>query len=545
MSREVDSMPSSSRSDESLAPRDLDMDPSHQLGFSLFPMPPTPPANKQRMRRLLREQQQIANERLPTHPLVQAGQPPPPPPSPSPPPIPAQLRPAPLRLRKKRIANLNHTHPRPTLKVVNPDPPLPEHSVPCPPTRKHHDNVRKPRLGARTDGVPPTPACSPALRNDFPPPPPALPVVDEWLAQKEAESQPPPKRRSHRPIQWLGPNGQVDRKKLSIYLSKVLDSSFEVIDVPDRNDLLSSPTLLSPRLGNTNHWGKCENDQPRARRPALATQRSEDSIISCESEKPRFAGSCHVRIQCKCPPGVALCHSCSSEEFEKFRRRQTEHKTNPSVSSTKCIMSVPRARFRGTLAGVEEPEAPSSPPALIYDSEESEESDWSSPTISSDPSAYVPPLHATPTPAPRGTAMARPNAVSRPSVPSFSLPFTHGRQITPRIVRDSSNYMSGNCLSSSPTSTVPTLASISTISTFAFDFSEKDDETEYDPFDHASELTEIRTYEPIQKARPVLVHCRGPSPHSIKYGTTYSHRSNRSPRSDQVSGDSGYSTFHN
>lgn len=513
------------------------MDQSYHPGFSLFPMPPTPPANKQRLMRLLREQQQIENERIPKHPLTPSGQ--------AQPPIPGQLRPAPLRLRKKRPAQLNHTHPRPTLRVICPDTQSPECSVPCSPTKKHHDIVGKNGVAARTDLVSPIPVCPPTTRNDFQSSWPALPVEDKWPTQKDAEYQPPLKRRSHRASQWLGPNGQVDRKKLSIYLSKVLDSSFQVIDVPDRDDLLSSPTLLSPQLDSVGHWGKLQNDQPYARRPALPTQASEDSIITYEPEKARFAGSCHVRAQCACPPGVALCHGCSSEEFEQFRRRQAEHKANPSVSSTKCIMAVPRARFRGTLADVEEPETPSSPPGLMYDSEESEESDWSSPTISSDASTSVPSVQATPTPAPRATAMPRQNAVSRPNVPSFSLPFTHGRQITPRIVRDSTNCMSADPFSSSPTSTVPTLASISTISTFTFDFAEKDDETEYDPFEQGSELSEIRTYEPIQKAKPVLVHCRGPSPQSIKYGHAYSHRSNRSPRSYQISEDSGYSTFCN
>ncbi|KEF59363.1 uncharacterized protein A1O9_04207 [Exophiala aquamarina CBS 119918] len=441
------------------------MDQSHQSGFSLFPMPPTPPADKQRVMRLLREQQQIANENVPKHLLAPAGQAPPPP-------IPAQLRPAPLKLRKKRPAQLNHTHPRPTLRVINPDPQSSESSTSWP----------------------------------------TLPVQDNWPAPKDAEYQPPLKRRSHRASQWLGPNGQVDRKKLSVYLSKVLDSSFQ-------------------------------NDQPYVRPSALPTPVSEDSIIASKQRQPRYPGSCHVQAQCACPPGVALCHSCSSEEFEQFRRRQIEHKSNPSVSSTKCIMSVPRARFRGTLADVVEPEPPSSPPELMYDSEESEESDWSSPTISSDTNTSAPSVPVTPTPAPRKNAVPRQNAVSRPNVPSFSLPFTHGRQITPRIVRDSTNCMSGDPFASSPASTVPTLASISTISTFAFDFSEKDDETEYDPFEQGSELSEIRTYQPIQKAKPLLVHCRGPSPQSIKYGHAYSYRSNRSPRSYQVSEDSGYSTF--
>lgn len=512
------------------------MDQSYQSGFSLFPMPPTPPANKQRVMRLLRDQQQIANEKLPKHPVPSSGHPSQP--------APAHLRPAPLKFRKKRPAQLNHTHPRPNLRVINPDPQSPEGSVPCSPTKTHRDFVATTGVRARTAVVPPTPVCSPTLGNHPQSSWPALTVEDERPAPKTTEYQPPFKRRSHRASQWLGPNGQLDRKKLSVYLSKVLDSSFQVIDVPDRDDLLSSPTLLSPHLGITDEWGRRDNGNTYPRRPVLHAHDSQDSLTTCKPEQGHSAASCHVRAHCACPPGAALCHSCSSQEFEIFRRRQAEHKTNPSVSSTKCILSVPRARFRGTLPEVEEPDSPSSPPGLVYDSEESEESDWSLSSSPTDASSPVPSVQVTPTPAPRSTAVPRQNAVSRPSVPSFSLPFTHGRQITPRIVRDSTNSTAGDPFCSSPASTVPTLASISTISTFTFDFPEEDDEPEYDPFEQGSELSEIRTYEPIQKAKPVLVHCRGPSPQSIKYGHAYSHRSNHSPRPYQVSEDSGYSTFY-
>lgn len=501
------------------------MDQSYQSGFSLFPMPPTPPANKQRAMRILRDQQQIAEERLPKPQPIPSAQ--------TVQSTPTQLRPAPLRLRKKRPAQVNHTQPRPTLRVINPDPQSPEASVPCSPTRGYHDIIQKNPVLARTVVVPPTPVSSPTFGNELQSSWPGLTVEDEGTAQTEGK-QPPFKRRSHRASQWLSPTGHIDRKKLSVYLNKVLDSSFQVIDTPDSDDLLSSPLLLSPRPGNTDQWGRREEP----------VQGSESFLLASELEQARFAEPSHVRPRCPCPPGAALCHSCSSLEFEQFRRRQIEHKPNPSVSSTKCLLSVPRARFRSTLPDVEEPESPSfpsSPPGLMYDSEESEMSDWSCPDSSTVVSSPAPSVQFTPTPAPRTIAVPRPNAVSRPSVPSFSLPFTHGRQITPRIVRDSTNCMSGDPFCSSPASTVPTLASISTISTFTFDFATEDDATDYDPFDQGSGMSEIRTYEPIQKAKPVLVHCRGPSPQSIKYGHAYSHRSNGGQRSYQVSEDSGRS----
>lgn len=515
------------------------MDQSHQSGFSLFPMPPTPPMNKQRGTRLLRDQQQIAKEKLPSHQFTTSSQ--------KQQTTPAQLRPAPLKLRKKRPAELNHTQPRPTLRVINPDPQSPDNSVPCSPTRGYHDGDLTQTALARTVVVPPTPVCSPTFGDELQYSWPAITVEDEGAAPANTELKPQFKRRSHRASQWMGPNGNVDRKKLSVYLSKVLDSSFEVIDTPDRDDLLSSPLLLSPYLDNADQWSRRGDDERYSRRPTQQVQPSKHFLIASELEEAQFQQPHQERRRCACPPGVALCHSCSSQEFEQFRRRQVEHKPNQSVSSTKCILSVPRARFRATLPDVQEPESPSeasSPPGLMYDSEESEESDWSSPSSVTAVSSPAPSVQVTPTPAPRSTAVPRPNAVSRPSVPSFSLPFTHGRQITPRIVRDSTGCMSGDPFCSSPTSTVPTLASISTISTFTFDFATEDDGTEYDPFENGSELSEIRTYEPIHKAKPVLVHCRGPSPQSIKYGHAYSQRSNGSPRSYQVSEDSGRSLYY-
>jgi hypothetical protein len=102
--------------------------------------------------------------------------------------------------------------------------------------------------------------------------------------------------------------------------------------------------------------------------------------------------------------------------------------------------------------------------------------------------------------------------------------------------------------SSSPTSTAPTLASISTISTFNFDFgtttdaqTDYDYDYDYDHFDGPADVTEIRTYEPIQKAKPVLVHCRGPSPQIIKYGYGRAGDSSCS-YSPQSSAGGGYAT---
>lgn len=528
----------------SLRPADhSSMAQSHHTGFSLFPLPPTPPANKQRAIRLWRDQQQQAIEALPQvqdeimeEPQEKTQ---------------SRVRPAPLRLRKRRSAQQKHTSAKPTLRVVNPDPKTPDQSV-VDLTAQAEPAVPAQAFSFPVPGIiPPTPLSSPSLGNDDLTPWPTLVAEDDHL--RATQSAPPLlKRKSYRNSQWIDLNGQVDRKKLSIYLTKALDSSFQVIDAVDSDDLFQTPALRSPRPESNYGWCK----KPLAGEPVglkiTGSEPAKRALSYYEDVAPQFAASksraqvptvpsSYLTSRCACPPGVLLCKTCSSQEFENFRRRQSEHKPNPSVSSTKCLLAVPRARFRTTLNNLDESPSPSSPPGLMFDSDEGEDSDWSVPSSPDRAETPIPAMQETPTPAPRpAAAYARPNAVSRSNVPSFSLPFSHGRQIRPRVYQAESNRTSArHTFSSSPSSTVPTLASISTISTFAFDFSNTDAQTDYDPFDESYEHGEIRTYEPVQKAKPVLVHCRGPSPVTIKYGNATSFRSQ-----GQESADSGYNTLY-
>lgn len=516
---------------------------SHHTGFSLFPLPPTPPANKQRAIRLWRDQQQQAIEALPQvqDEIMEEPQEK----------IQSRLRPAPLRLRKRRSAQQKHTSAKPTLRVINPDPKTPDQSV-VDLTAQAEPAVPAQPFSFPVPGIiPPTPLSSPSWGNDDLTPWPTLVTEDDHL--RSTQSAPPLlKRKSYRNSQWIDLNGQVDRKKLSIYLTKALDSSFQVIDAVDSDDLFQTPALRSPRPESNYGWCKKTIAGESTGLKITGSEPAKRALSYYEDVAPQFAASksraqvptlpsSHLTSRCACPPGVLLCKTCSSQEFENFRRRQSEHKPNPSVSSTKCLLAVPRARFRTTLKNLDESPSPSSPPGLMFDSDEGEDSDWSVPNSPDRAETPIPAMQETPTPAPRpAAAFARPNAVSRSNVPSFSLPFSHGRQIRPRVYQAESNRTSArHTFSSSPSSTVPTLASISTISTFAFDFSNTDAHTDYDPFDESYEHGEIRTYEPVQKAKPVLVHCRGPSPVTIKYGNATSFRSR-----GQESADSGYNTLY-
>ncbi|EHY60514.1 hypothetical protein HRR83_000272 [Exophiala dermatitidis] len=411
-------------------------------GFSLFPMPPTPP-NRPRARAVRQDHQRTAGEDLNSarsHQRHSDG---------------PSLKPAPLRFRKKRPTSIQ---------------------PPVPTTSKY---------------VP---------ENDYASVAPSSPTIpwpqlvldeheEQWPLQPPSCSLAPSQRTSScRSSQFLGPEGELDRKKLSVYLSGVLDTSFRV-DVDSVDD---TPLPLD-----------------HAERVSYA---SNDWRASYQSDPFSTANI----ADCQCPPGVVICRCCSSPEFEHFRRGHGGHKPKPSISSTTCFLAVPRARFRSTLVDVEEVDTPSSPPPLMYDSEDSEELDWSlpnSPTFEDRRQHY----QQTPTPAPR----PREPHTARPPVPSFSLPFSRGRQIRPKF-HDDRNSMPWE--QPSPSSTIPTLASISTVSTFTFDFGDEDDQTEYDPFDDHSDVSEIRTWEPIQKAKPVLVHCKGPSPISIKYGHDYHYK---------------------
>lgn len=466
------------------------MDEFERSGFSLFPMPPTPPAKRPRARALVNGQQRALADGLenagPQHRNSEG----------------LSLLPAPLKLRKKR----------PTSE----QPPATDATL--------HFDSRK-RAEEHADLKPRSAATAPLLQRRFPLTAPPCPPFTWSLREPEVSShegqglerqgQKPvdpvtrsaasSKRSSYRSSQFLDGEGQLDRKKLSVYLSGVLDTTFNVdVDPVEQTPL---PSDYAQRVSYaSNEW----------RAPIRSDAFSKGNVMSC-----------------RCPPGVVMCQCYSSPEFEHFRRGHGEHKANPSISSTTCFLSVPRARFRSNLVDVEEADTPSSPPPLMYDSEESsDEFDWSlpnSPTFQERDMHY----QQTPTPAPRQPP------TTRPPIPSFSLPFSRGRQIRPQFQADR-NSMPWE--QPSPSSSIPTLASISTVSTFTFDFRDDDDVTEYDPFGDGSDVSEIRTWEPIQKAKPVLVHCKGPSPQSIKYGLDYRYNKTRAAGSYSSTDTFGYAT---
>lgn len=452
-------------------------------GFSLFPMPPTPPANKSRARVPSNGQHNQQNV-PPRHRRSEL----------------LQLLPAPLKVRKKNHAADNHIS-APEAAWIN-----------------GFDRVHTPTLDQRRPFSDPLEAQGMTLASA------TAPVNDRRafraskatsLSSRDQQASPrtsivhssssikPPSSRSSL---WWDPNGQVDRKKLSVYLSQVLDSSFDPVEDP--ND----QTLMSPSFANQ-VFDRREGAYGSA---GYRYSYFSDDMHYCLSPESEHGGEYPTitTVSCSCPPGTVICQCHSSPEFERFRKSKAEHKPQPSISSTTCYLSVPRARFHSTLGDVHEVDTPASPPELMYDSEDSEGSDWSlpnSPTVGKTERD----LHLqTPTPAPR----ARVPNTYRPAVPSFSLPFSHGRQIRPRLQHDRRHTgMPWEQQDASPTSTIPTLASISTISTFTFDFGDNDNATEYDPFEEGSVMTEIRTWEPIHKAKPVLVHLPGPSPQSSKY----------------------------
>lgn len=456
------------------------MDQSERIGFSLFPMPPTPPANKPRARAVVSDPQRMVDDDSTVLGSKQTDSNLP------------QLRPAPLRLRKKKLVGANHpsTTASPRIGSNHVRTPSRSHRRPF----SHVENVAVAPRPETSFTVPEYPPDNPVqgFATSTVPRIPCLEVQEPKPTESTANNIAHIKKPSYRASQWLDRNGQIDRKKLSVYLNRALDTSFDVVEDP-----LQSPLLLNhARWSTQKHSGSVETEPYRL------------SYMSDCVPVPE--------ITCRCPPGAVICHCHSSQEFEDFRRRHAEHKPNPSISSTTCFLSVPRARFQSTLVNVQEVDTPSSPPDLMYDSEDSDEFDWSlpnSPTIDERQLRY----QQTPTPLPR-----EPNT-GRPSIPSFSLPFSHGKQIRSRLQYDRDSGMSWG-QQTSPSSTIPTLASISTISTFTFEFGGDDDVTEYDPFEQSCGYSEIRTWEPIQKAKPILVHCRGPSPQSIKYGQLAQHR---------------------
>ncbi|EXJ92804.1 hypothetical protein A1O3_01358 [Capronia epimyces CBS 606.96] len=434
-------------------------------GFSLFPMPPTPPTKRPRARALLTDQPRLAvnsttgtgsqhrNSDCPT------------------------LRPAPLKLRKKRP--FSNQPPAPAAPSIESNAGLAfQSATPSPIPQWEPSSPTAPDPASSAWPLPvPEPRSQEGVGSD---------TEDQRRLEPVARTPVSSKRASCRTSLFLDGDGQVDRKKLSMYLSGVLDPSFKVaVDSTEQTPL---PFDFAERVSYaSNEWR--------------------------ESFRPDAFSKGDV-VNCQCPPGVVMCQCYSSPEFEHFRRGQGEHKANPSISSTTCFLSVPRARFRSTLVDVTEVDTPSSPPPLMYDSEDSDEFDWSlpnSPTFQRRQLQY----QQTPTPA------ARQPPTKRPPVPSFSLPFSHGKQIRPKFHVDRTSMPWEQ---PSPSSSIPTLASISTISTFTFDFRDDDDETDYDPFDDGSDVSEIRTWEPIQKAKPVLIHCKGPSPQSIKYGHDFRYR---------------------
>ncbi|KAK6379645.1 hypothetical protein LTS17_005717 [Exophiala oligosperma] len=454
-----------------------------------------------------------------------------------------RLRPPPLKLRKKKLieANQPYTTSSPLLGL--------EQSLPSPteldeePFPHFATDYEAPSQGTHLGVPPPSVRASSVLVPEYnivvdAPPEDREPAIEEETA---AQNDVLAKRSSYRKSQWLDGQGELDRKRLSMYLSGVLDPSFEVVE--DSSYL--TPLPHDARASILQHENQAFDN---ASYPASFSMRNSwrFSALSNASHNSHRPTPIQIRDDasakdCHCPPGVIICKCCSSPEFERFRRVHSEHKSNPSVSSTTCFLSIPRARFRSNLGEVEEMDTPSTPPGLMYDSEDSDEFDWSLPNS---PTFQERALHYqdTPTPAPRQPP------TTRPPVPSFSLPFSHGKQIRPHFHVDRAAQPSPRAAMQqrqqhpSPSSTIPTLASISTVSTFTFDFcgdDNDDNQTEYDLFDSVTEISEIRTFEPVQKAKPVLVHCRGPSPQSIKYGHHHHHLRHKVADSDDSFSSNG------
>lgn len=422
------------------------------------------------------------------------------------------LRPPPLKLRKKMLVEGDqpYTTSSPLLGLDQLLPsPTEVDEDPFPQFTRDYD---APSQGTHL-GVPAAPSAraSSVLVPEYNIVVDAPPEERESATEEEsAHNDVCAKRTSYRRSQWLDGRGELDRKRLSMYLSGVLDPSFEVGE--DSGYL--TPLPHNARASILQHENQAPDDVSYPTSMRNSWRFSALSNASHNSHRPtpiQIRDDASAK-DCHCPPGVIICKCCSSPEFERFRRVHSEHKSNPSVSSTTCFLSIPRARFRSNLGEVEEMDTPSTPPGLMYDSEDSDEFDWSlpnSPTFQERAMHY----QDTPTPAPRQPPK------TRPPVPSFSLPFSHGKQIRPHFHVDRARSSPRVSQHPSPSNTIPTLASISTVSTFTFDFCADDDtQTEYDLFDEVTEISEIRTFEPVQKAKPVLVHCRGPSPQSIKYG---------------------------
>ncbi|KIW17143.1 hypothetical protein PV08_04334 [Exophiala spinifera] len=486
------------------------MDQLDQKGFSLFPMPPTPPVNRPNIARMILSEQQRTvamdgPEPSLKHRLSDV----------------QRLRPPPLKLRKKKPTESSLPPSTTSSPLVGFELPLPSPSdVDEEPLPLFTTGYDAPSQGTHL-GVPaPSARASSVLVPEYNivvdgPPEERGPAIGE--EQPSAQTGALSKRTSYRKSQWLDGQGELDRKRLSMYLSGVLDPSFEVVE----ESAYLTPLPHNARASILQHENQALDDASYATSFSLRSS-WRFSALSNASHNSRRPAPIQIRDDasakdCHCPPGVIICKCCSSPEFERFRRVHSEHKSNPSVSSTTCFLSIPRARFRSNLGEVDEMDTPSTPPGLMYDSEDSDEFDWSLPNS---PTFHERTLHYqdTPTPAPRQPPK------TRGPVPSFSLPFSHGKQIRPQFHVDRTQSSSPRTSQHpSSTSTVPTLASISTVSTFTFDFcrnddDEEDNQTEYDLSDEVTEISEIRTFKPVQKAKPVLVHCRGPSPQSIKYG---------------------------
>jgi len=428
-----------------------------QAGFALFPTPPTPPARRIRSKTISSDGQQSTISHEEYEAAFEAL---------------AESLHRPLRLSSSRLernadtARASTSTPLPftsrarralaiaaarsSISTENALVPAPLKALPNTPKRAVSANVLRTLEWERARPLqtqptsPQTPGRQPG--NDI-----------------RVRSEPPPgasrptTRASCRISAWLNVDlGEVDHRKLSRYLGGVLDSSFHIGDLPGASIEHERPELL---------------------------RRESDS----NSQKPSPG--------CTCPPDVIICQCHSSQEFQKFRQSRGEHKSNESVSSTRCFLSVPRARFYSPLGEPEddpcspsESTSSSSPtPELVYDSDGSsaaDEIEWPfPPSPMGNANAFFPsPITPAPTGRPTGSTKLQKRRTPREStIPSFSLPLRPGNHPQRQTCRET---WSPVFPPKSATRSAPFLGSLSTMSSFAFDFDlEKNKVIDQDSFD--------------------------------------------------------------
>lgn len=470
-------------------------------GFSLFPMPPTPPANR----------------RVP-RPFEDS------------PPVPKLV----LSLDDERSIQLDddvfQSSPRPSSTLV-PAPLKLRRTVDVPPAplsaplpvRSHSSQSlkRSPTFRAGAQGPPPLlPAPPPIIRahsaNDV--------ITEAESARRPAGYQTPTRRKqpvsrhlspekhgngrsSWRISEWLDVQGDVDHRKLSVYLGNILNTSFTINDIQALTKQKGATDIIIVDDDSDDDFFEDFLNHPKKRCPSqvariepLHRQRSlrQEALASTRSSKVYFFN------RCTCPANTIICQCNSSEEFQEFKQWHM-HKTNPSVSSTVCMLQIPRARFRTTLPEIEPtPPTVTSPPGLAYDSDDNEPETPSRKPI-------TPPRQK--------------------GVRSFSRPFRPDSTTSSEFYHDPEPATPDT----PELEKSPFLGSVSTMSTFSFDFqtdSEDDKAADhhqqsptvvirenYDDLDNEADFEIEETLAAAQavitstvKVKPIMVDCRAKSP---------------------------------